>query len=212
MTTPGGQLNWALIPYVHKPSAALMKAFDDALDAEFGKGMDKKTIAQSGKDPTVREKLRKCYDALWGDHNLISMSLYSGPINPERMDVDIRVCRRHPYWHMQHEWQECGGLMLTGDAHLDGLRRRQRFLKFYSRFNRLINMLMLPHHGSIHNHSDEVLHAMPELQVGFAAAGPNSYGHPHNVVCDAVRAHHLAYFHQVDHRQFNQIVMTVRKP
>jgi hypothetical protein len=211
VTTPSGQLNWALIPYVHKPSAVLMKAFNDALDAEFGKGADKKTIAQSAKDLTVREKLRNCYDALWADHNLISMTLYSGPINPESMDIDMQICRRYPYWHAHHEWPEGGGWMLTGDAHLDGLRRRQRFLKFYRRFTGLINMLMLPHHGSVHNHSDEVLNAMPELQVGFAAAGPNSYGHPHNEVRDAVRAHRYAHFHQVDQRQFNQIVMKVRK-
>jgi hypothetical protein len=209
--TPGGHLNWVLIPYVHKPSAALMKAFNDALVAEFGNGMHKKIIAQSAKDPEVRKKLRNCYDELWVDHNLISMSLYSGPISQERLDIDIRICTRRPYWHMHHEWPGCGGWMLTGDAHLNGLRRRQRFLKFYSRFIGLINMLMLPHHGSIHNHSDELLHALPELRVGFAAAGPNSYGHPHNEVRDAVRTHHDAYFHQVDQRQFNQIVMIVRK-
>jgi beta-lactamase superfamily II metal-dependent hydrolase len=101
--------------------------------------------------------------------------------------------------------------MLTGDAHLDGLRRRQRFLKFYQRFTRLTKVLMLPHHGSIHNHSDEVLNAMPELRVGFAAAGPNSYGHPHKEVRHAVRAHPHAFFHQVDEKQFNQIVMKVMK-
>lgn len=211
VTTRGGLLNWALIPYVHKPSAALMKAFSDALDAEFGKGADKKAIAQSAKDPAIRERLRNCYDSLWADHNLISMTLYSGPIRSESMEIDIRICRRYPYWHVHHEWPDCGGWMLTGDAHLDGLRRRQRFLKFYRRFSGFTNVLMLPHHGSIHNHSDEVLNAMPELRVGFAAAGPNSYGHPHNEVRDAVRAHHYAYFHQVDQRRFNQIVMKVRK-
>lgn len=101
--------------------------------------------------------------------------------------------------------------MLTGDAHLDGLRRRQRFLSFYQRFTRLTKVLMLPHHGSIHNHSDEVLIAMPALSVGFAAAGPNSYGHPHTEVRQAVQAHPSAFFHQVDEKQFNKIVMKVMK-
>ncbi|WP_031326349.1 ComEC/Rec2 family competence protein [Rhodobacter capsulatus] len=209
--TPGGRLNWALVPYVHKPSAALMKAFNDALDAEFGKGTDKKAIAQLAKDPAIRERLRNCYDALWADHNLISMTLYSGPIKPESMEIDISICRRYPYWHPHHEWADCGGWMLTGDAHLDGLRRRRRFLKFYRRFLGLTNIFMVPHHGSVHNHSDEVLNAMPELRVGYAAAGPNNYGHPHNEVRDSVRAHRYAFFHQMDHRRFNQIVMTVRK-
>ncbi len=211
VTTPGGLLNWALVPYVHKPSTALMKAFNDALDAEFGKSTDKKTLAQTAKNPTVRARLRDCYDALWVDHNLISMTLYCGPTRPENMEIDIRILPRHPYWHRHQEWSECGGWMLTGDAHLDGLRRRQRFLKFYQRFTGLTKVLMLPHHGSIHNHSDEVLNAMPELRVGFAAAGPNSYGHPHKEVRHAVRAHPYACFHQVDDKQFNQIVMKVRK-
>jgi hypothetical protein len=188
-----------------------MKAFNDALDAEFGKGADKKTIAESAKNPAVREKLRNCYDALWADHNLISMTLYSGPIRPERLEMDILIYRRPLYWHNTHEWTDHGaGWMLTGDAHLNGLRRRQRFLKYYRRFLELTDVLMLPHHGSVHNHSDDVLNAMPELRLGYAAAGPNNYGHPHKEVRHAVQAHQYACFHQVDQKKFNRIVMKVR--
>ena len=209
--TPDRQLNWALVPYVHKPSTALMKAFNDALDAKFGKDTDKKNLAQTAKNPTVRARLRDCYDALWIDHNLISMALYCGPTRPENLEIDIRIPLRHPCWHRHQDCSGCGGWMLTGDAHLDSLRRRQRFLKFYQHFTHLTKVLMLPHHGSIHNHSDQVLNKMPELRVGFAAAGPNSYGHPHKEVRYAVRAHPYAFFHQVDEKQFNQIVMTVMK-
>ncbi len=99
--------------------------------------------------------------------------------------------------------------MLAGDAHFYGLRRRQRLLKFYAAYLSLINVLMLPHHGSIHNHSDEVLNAMPELWIGFAAAGSNSYGHPHDDVRDAVHAHRRAVFHRVREKQSSQIVMEI---
>lgn len=207
----GRLLNWILLPYVHKPSAALMKAFNDALDTEFGKGIDKKTLAQKAKDPEVRAKLRNCYDALWANHNLISMTLYCGPLKQEPIEIEFCAAPRHSYWHDAYEWFDCGGWMLTGDAHFNGQRRRQRFLKFYQKFLGLTNVLMLPHHGSIHNHSNEVLDAMPKLRVGFAAAGPNNYGHPHNAVRHAVEAHSYAFFHQVDERQFNQIVMKVTK-
>ncbi|CUX10237.1 MBL fold metallo-hydrolase [Agrobacterium deltaense] len=210
-TTWGGLLNWVLVPYAHKPSATLMKAFNDALDAEFGKSMDKKTIAQMAKDPAIRARLRNCYDELWANHNLISMTLYCGPIKPEKMNIEICTFKQHSYWDGTHAWFAGGGWMLTGDAHFDGLRRRQRFLKFYQRFLGLTNVLMLPHHGSIHNHSNELLNAMPKLRVGFAAAGPNNYGHPHNAVRYAVRAQPHAIFHQVDERQFRQIVMKVTK-
>jgi len=210
-TIPGALLNWTLVPYVHKPPAALMKAFNDALDAEFGKGASKQAISQSAKDPAQRKRLRNCYDALWADHNLISMTLYSGPIQPKGMEIAVHIGPGHPYRTTHYEYSSIGGWMLTGDAHLDCLRRRQHFLKFYRHFSKLISIFMLPHHGSIHNHSDELLIAMSELRVGFAAAGPNSYGHPHDEVRDAVQAHHYAVFHQVDHRKFNQIVMKVRE-
>ena len=202
-------LNWTLIPYVHQPSAKLMQAFNDALDAEF-QAIDKKAITRTAKDPAVRAKLRNCYDALWSDHNLVSMTLYAGPIQQQALGVQLwaRPHYSDGYWHPRAA-SEAGGWMLTGDAHLDGLRRRQRFLKFYDTYLPLINVLMLPHHGSIHNHSDEVLDAMPELWIGFAAAGPNSYGHPHDDVRDAVQAHRRAVFHRVREKQSSQIVMEI---
>lgn len=211
VTTPTSQLNWALIPFVHQPAAKLMAAFDDALEVEFGQ-IGKKAIAQSAKDPVVREKLRNCYDALWSDHNLVSMTLYAGPIVKQPVDIELRARPRYSDWHWRNHAEESGGWMLTGDAHLDGARRRQSFLKFYARFTPLINVLMLPHHGSIHNHSVEILEAMPELCLGFAAAGPNRYGHPHDGVRDAVKAHRRAVFHKVGKKRSSQIVMVIRMP
>lgn len=71
----------------------------------------------------------------------------------------------------------------------------------------LTNVLMLPHHGSIHNHSDLVLDAMPQMLIGYAAAGPNGYGHPHRDVQDAVNGHRRAHFHRVSEKRFSQIIM-----
>ncbi len=208
-TASNRKLNWALIPYVHVPPARLMKAFEDALEAEFGTPLDKQDIVRRAKDPMVRDKLRACYDALWLDHNLISMTLYTGPVIPSSVDIDWRSQRFLHNRHWKHWEKEVGGWMLTGDAHLDGLYRRRRFLKYYENYTTFVNVLMLPHHGSIHNHSREVLDAMPALWVGFAAAGRNGYGHPHEDVRDAVRAHRSAYFQQVDEKQSSQLEMTV---
>jgi len=211
VSTPNSQLNWALVPYVHQPSSAQKKAFDDVLEAEFGK-ISKKEIAQAAKDPAVRKRLRDCYDALWSDHNLVSMTLYAGPISKGPIGVELRARPIYHDWRWRRDADQVGGWMLTGDAHLNGVRRRQRFLKFYERFTPMINVLMLPHHGSIHNHSVEVLDAMPELWIGFAAAGPNSYGHPHEDVRDAVKAHRRASFHKVGEKRSSQIVMEIRMP
>lgn len=203
LATPIAPLNWVLIPYVHVPSARSMRAFDQALKDEFGPSLDKSKIAMAAKDPDVRDRLRACYDALWLDHNLISMTLYAGPWKPEYFEISLNS--NDPDW-LNHE---TGGWMLTGDAHLDGQRRRQRFLKFYRSYSPLINVLMLPHHGSIHNHSDLVLDAMPQLLVSYAAAGKNSYGHPHDEVRDSVKAHPRAHFHQVSENRSSRLVMEV---
>jgi len=109
VTSFRGQLNWVLIPYVHQPSAKLMKAFDDALKDEFG-NIDKKTITRTAKDPKVREKLCNCYDALWLDHNLISMTLYAGPIkgSPARIEMGIRYLTTIGVGHMRRAVHQVG--------------------------------------------------------------------------------------------------------
>lgn len=204
MASSGALLNWVLLPYVHTPPARLIKAFEAALEAEFGSPLDTKAIVLAAKDQAVRDRLRGCYDALWLDHNLISMTLYCGPWRPEQFDVSICLVSSHYRgWH----GAEPGGWILTGDAHLDRLRRRQRFLHFYRDHLPLTNIFMTPHHGSAHNHSDEVLGAMPNLRVGFAAAGPNSYGHPHDAVRDAVNAQPTAAFLQVSEALATRLVL-----
>lgn len=202
---PPGAINWALIPYVHLPSTKQMRAFGQALDDTFGTPLDKKAILRSAKDSGVRDKLRECYDALWLDHNLITMTLYCGPLNKQRADVSFSRRRYHRNWT-----DKIGGWMLTGDAHFNSVRRRQRFLKFYRRVTPLTNVLMLPHHGSIHSHSDLVLDAMQELVVAYAAAGPNIYGHPHDDVKDAVDGHWRAHFHRVSKHRSSQLGMWIR--
>lgn len=202
---PGVLLNWALVPYAHVPPARLMKAFDAALKREFGP-LSKKAIVRRAKESSVRERLRECYDALWIDHNLVSMALYAGPLEKARAEVWAGPDRRH----FSHWRGDGGGWLLTGDAHLDRRRRRERFLEFYRRFAPLVNVLMLPHHGSIHNHSDIVLDAMPDLFIGYAAAGPNDYGHPHRGVRDAVEGQGGASFHQVSHRPKTRLLMDVK--
>jgi len=204
--TPGGALNWALIPYVHLPSEKQMWAFDQALSDAFGSPLNKKNILARAKEAEVRDKLRECYDALWLDHNLITMTLYSGPLKHEFAQVSLS-----PFRHCGGCSDELGGWILTGDAHLGSRRRRQRFLQFYKGVTALTKVLMLPHHGSVHNHSDLVLDAMPHLIIGYAAAGPNSYGHPHLDVKNAVNAHWRAHFRRVSEKRFSKIVMQQRR-
>jgi hypothetical protein len=204
---PGVMLNWALIPYVHAPSFKRMKAFEAALESEFGSPLDKKAIVAAMKSSTDLARLRDCYDALWKDHNLITMTLYSGPLNNSGARVWVTPQRLRNHW-----WEHHSGWMLTGDAHLNVPQRRTRFLKYYRQFMPFISVFMLPHHGSIHNHSSEVLDAMPELRIGYAAAGPNGYGHPHSDVSDDVDGRPSARFHKVGRKARSELGVHIRFP
>ena len=195
-------LNWTLIPYVHKPPDRLLTAFRAALAAEFGTPPAVADILDGARTDAGRKKLRRCYDALWRDHNLVSMTLYSGPRWYSGYVAYSRLFRSIYYRGLQWRWHYgfAVGWMLTGDAHLDGMRRRRAFHRHYEPVSGFVGTFMLPHHGSAHNFDRSLLTGFPSLQVAFAAAGPNSYGHPHPAVRWAVARHSRARFRRVSDR------------
>lgn len=186
----GGQpLDWVLVPFVHRPSEAKLNAFRAALRAEFGRWSRAKLIA-AARTELGRASLKKCYGKIWDDHNLVSMSLYSGPISQR----DFRV--RHQS-HQFFGWElRRAGWLNTGDAKLSGLRRRAAFLMHYAALRPNVTVFQLPHHGSFESFHPDLLAALPNLRIAFAAAGPNPYGHPHPGVVNAIGGY--PHFRQVD--------------
>lgn len=201
----GGQkvFNWALIPYVQMPSDKQWRNFKAELEDVFGSPLEISEILAQAKRVDVREKLRKCYDALWLNHNLITMTLYSGPLVKARAKSYKGGFRRRVRLS-----DELVGWMLTGDAHLARLRRRQLFLRYYDQVKSHVGIFMLPHHGSALNHSNLILKEMPNIEIAYAAAGLNSYGHPHRNVIHDVGANGSAHFHRVSEKPFSRIVIT----
>lgn len=192
LTATHGQMNWVLIPYVHAPPKRLMMAFAAALDQQFGVPLDRKSICDAARTPQGREKLRRCYDALWLDHNLISMTLYAGPASQiGRLTFSLNS------FGPSSRGQGGGGWLLTGDADFASLRRRNKFVAHYRPVHSLVTVMMTPHHGSSLNFSPLVLDAFQNLVVAYAAAGPNTYGHPHEDVKDAVEMHPGVRFQSV---------------
>ena len=189
--TERSTLNWILLPYVHAPPARLMAAFREEVEQAFGRPLNLASIANAVRSAPGRLKLRECYDALWLDHNLVSMTLYAGPRWAEASRSDLRWGQQKDYWPHGPGW------MLTGDAHLEQTKRRERFLRRYRTVIEWVGVLMLPHHGSAHNFDPALIEAMPSLYMCFAASGPNSYGHPHSSVREAVEASFLTTFHRV---------------
>lgn len=165
----GWDINWTLVPYVYQPNTRRMKAFKKNLKREF-RSMTRKDILEIVKDARAIRKLRDCYSGMWKDHNLVSMSLYCGPI-----------ISRGPYELTGGDLSEekcVGGWLLTGDANLSGVRHPKKFFEWYKRYKNSVSVFMAPHHGSNRSIGDNVLQHMPNLCTCYAAAGTNGYGHP----------------------------------
>lgn len=192
----GEGFGWALIPYVHQPDARRFARFRTLLAEEFGEPVDLADISEAARSDAGRKRLRKCYDGLWTDHNLVSMTLYSGPASESLWES--AYMRRYGYYRSP-------GFMLTGDAHLDQRGRREAFFRHYRRFAPLVGGLMLPHHGSIHNFHEDLLDYFPNLRIAFACAGPNKYGHPHPDVRSAVKDAEIGY-QRVSHKRRRGLV------
>jgi hypothetical protein len=193
----GAALNWVLIPHVHRPESWRFARFRNLLEIEFGLPLDVARIANAARSEVGRNRLRSCYDGLWADHNLVSMTLYSGPLSDSL---------ESPRALLGYRYFGRPGLMLTGDAHLDQRGRRKAFFRHYRRFSPLVGGLMLPHHGSIHNFHEDLLDGFPRLEIAFACAGPNNYGHPHSGVRHAVKDAGLTY-RRVSHKRRRAVVI-----
>ena len=198
--------DWVFIPQIHLPTAARAKAFLKAVTAQFP-GHNVERIVNEALNPAGRLKLRVAYDALWTDHNKITMSLYAGPyplgLHNWRAKFDWPAGSDRPfnYWQFRlHKASEDGvGWLASGDADLSAPRRRAAFLKFYKAVLPHVGVFVVPHHGAAESFDRSLLDQMPQLKVGIAAAGPNGYGHPHSFVQDAVNS--VSVFVQVDERE-----------
>ena len=177
-----------------------MSAFRDALMREFGTS-DMVVISNAARTDGGRAKLRICYDSLWLDHNLVSMTLYAGPVWDH--DVDALIEKRRYSVH-----SNAGGWLLTGDAHLGRVRGRKALFHRYAGVIDQVGVLLLPHHGAAHNFDAALLAGLPRLRLAIAAAGPNGYGHPHRAVKTAVRAHG-SMFRRVSHKPRSRIAARV---
>jgi hypothetical protein len=178
--TDGYTLDWVLVPYAFQPSARLVKAFEKELRDHFGGKTSIKHIVSQARTREGREKLRNCYDALWVNHNLVSMSLYAGPAHMSAKGLEVR----HDDLRLLTS-NEAAGWLSTGDAHLGGRKRRDALLNYYDRFNRRIGGFVVPHHGAAEYFHTDLTHAFPNLRFVVAAAGKNGYGHPHEIVMNA---------------------------
>ena len=202
-------VDWCFLPYAHGPPKKMLAEFKAALEIEFPNTTDR-AIAAEAKTKSGRDKLEACYAMLWTDHNLVSMSLYAGPMFADpHIAIDSGGV---PNWRGHSRWTEHGsaaGWLATGDANLQRKGRRNSFLRAYGHFLPRTGVLVVPHHGAANSWHDALLAGFPGLVHGIAAAGPNKWGHPHRAVIDAF-ARRGVPFSQVD--ELRQTQLTIRVP
>ncbi|WP_047605171.1 hypothetical protein [Pseudomonas putida] len=181
----GSRIEWLLAPFAHKPSKQRMDAFQNALEAAFGKRLSRSSIVRHARNEQGRATLKECYGALWSDHNKVSLSLYAGPpVSPSISTLQLPFSQ----WHTRapaRAMTEIGWLM-TGDAELASGRRTAAFIKYYQNYLDRVGVLVLPHHGSVLSFNLSHLHSFRNLNACIVAAGPNQYGHPDPYVFDYV--------------------------
>lgn len=221
VTVGGVYQNWIFTPHVHKPSTARQTKFRAELSIKFP-GKSDLEIAQEASTLLGQKKLRDCYNKLWKDHNLVSLSLYAGPLRSEpelRGDLftqdafaaeswsderaSYRYLRRYSAFASGKDW----GWISTGDANLLRDRRRAAFCKTFSAYLEKVSVLLIPHHGSRHNWHSDLLSAMPKLSAGIAPAGHNTYGHPAPSVIEDFGKAGVPFYQVGIERRLSQVVI-----
>ncbi|WP_143240128.1 hypothetical protein [Agrobacterium sp. DSM 25558] len=182
----GGVLGWRLTPHVRSAPKAAIEAFERAAEVElkWAAGSFRSKIAVSSvRLETVtkhRMKLARAYGAIFGksNKNLTSMSLYSGPANPEEADGWTITPVLLPHLETKIGW------MGTGDTPLKDVHDISTFERFYSNDMKRITTFMFPHHGSIENSEPGQLVSQADTFV--AAADPShDWEHPSKQLCKA---------------------------
>tara|TARA_R110002072_G_scaffold141970_6_gene287299 strand:+ start:3253 stop:4452 length:1200 start_codon:yes stop_codon:yes gene_type:complete len=176
----GGVGAWVFVPQVYQPSKARMDRFSASLEAVFGAKQTYRQLAKEALTQAGRAKLRLAYDQIWRDHNLVSMSLYAGPVDVSNLGSWTEVGEGHHRNRLRDNLIG-GGWLLTGDAKLVGERRRNKFKDRYSAWFGNLDVFQLPHHGSRHSGDWRLFQALGGRPIGFAAASlTNKYRHPHD--------------------------------
>lgn len=184
----GQPLDWLFSPYAHGPSNSALAAFEAELAKHFnGNHTDPDFLQIVLADKDLRTELKGCYDAIWNDHNLVSMALYAGPVSSNAW-LSWTDTQHRSSWSFHRYHRGTVAWLCTGDMHLDVGRRRDAFINHYRRLLDKVNVFALPHHGSRANFGLSLFKSLPNASHFVASAGPNSYDHPSEYLIRAVQA------------------------
>ena len=191
---------WLLVPYVHPFPEDDLAEFRTLAGKLLPANFSDRTIASKSftnklikllADENDRKSLKRCYKVLSGDHNRISMSLYSGPHPSSEDEMEIRRSDWNFPWSasaLRHQLlvsrsrsrkNRGGAWLCTGDADLNVLETRSQWLRRYNNLIPRVEVFVLPHHGSNNSIHDEVIdHLRGVVMLACAATGRSKHPHP----------------------------------
>lgn len=150
--------DWVFVPFHFREQKKLDK-LKAALKKEFKKDMnneDLKNIWESA-NPDEIAKMRSAYDQVASNHNIYSMTLYSGVEN------DSYRQKMAPYHFNTSRWYYCCrvakrnvGCLYMGDYDAHGNARWASLKKAYQKYWGYIGCVQIPHHGSRYNYNTEL--------------------------------------------------------
>ncbi|KPN63045.1 hypothetical protein SAMN04488527_11049 [Aliiroseovarius crassostreae] len=177
---------WLLKPHVKKAPLQDREAFCTAVEVmlkwprgSFRKKAQSKKVRRSlvTKHRTI---LSRAYAWAFGDKNETSMSLYSGPANPEEAGAVVYKSKKF----------DCArvGWLGTGDACFLDPQTVRKYQDHYSEELEWVTTFMLPHHGSAHNFDPDLPVVDAELWVAAAQPKNSSWKHPAPGIVKAIKA------------------------
>jgi hypothetical protein len=175
-----------LIPYVDRVDGEVVDSFQRF--AEILLNWAPGSFATEVADPVVRRdlvtrhrsKMARAYKHAFKNKNTTSLSLYSGPADPQAAGA-VQI------WPPAAAAETAKIAWLgTGDADLKDPRAIDRFEAHYRDVIEYVSTFMLPHHGSIHNSDPQRLVSNADRWV-VAAQSAHNFEHPAKLLTDAVK-------------------------
>lgn len=193
MATTGGEscLEWVLSPFVDPTIKSKKDLFLSEL--ALARSMPVPDLKSWLADPAnIADLLLKgvpdltaAYEAVSSDFNLTSLCLYSGPKANAGATEAMYQARLGSYSLASSLRQEIGWLA-TGDAALSAKIRAKALIKHYGAHLENTGTLIVPHHGSDHNHNRELITKI-DASVHVAAADAYSkWRHPGSKIMQCV--------------------------
>jgi glyoxylase-like metal-dependent hydrolase (beta-lactamase superfamily II) len=186
---------WRLIPYVRRSDPGPIETFKEV--AEVLLEWERGSFAARMEDISTRRavitrhraKLAGAYKRVFGDKNLTSLCLYSGPAEPARAGaIQIRP-DLPPAAKVRVGW------MGTGDAYLREQSAIDAFSSHYSEDLDFVSTFVLPHHGSIRNSDPDRLVSEADIWVASAEPIHTNWEHPASALRDAVESAGKIFHH-----------------